>query len=179
MRKINTIISVILMAVFLTHGVLGSLRLLNVSSIAGKTLAWIGIGVMAAHICIGIILTVKTFIAQKKNGDKYLKQNALFWSRRASGLAILILVFFHIGAFGARINGNYVLYEFTAAKLTAHLLLLAALFIHMFINIRPLLIAKGVIKHKERRVDIFLILSVLVLFFSGAFIFYFAGWQIM
>lgn len=179
MRKLNTILSVILLGIFLLHGILGSLQLLRVNGIiSGKTLAWIGMGVLAAHTVIGVILTIQTFRASKKNGDNYLKQNSLFWTRRASGLAILILIFFHIGTYGAKINGNFVLFEFTTVKLIAQLLLIAALFVHIFVNVKPLLIAKGVIKHKKRRVDIFLILSVLVLFFSGAVIFYYIMWQV-
>ena len=179
MRKLNTIFSVILIVIFLLHGIFGSLQLLRVNvNFPGKTLGWIGMAVLAAHTVIGVILTIQTLRASKKNGDNYIKQNALFWTRRASGLAILILIFFHIGTYGAKINGNFVLFEFTTVKLIAQLLLIVALFVHIFVNVKPHLMAKGVIKHKERRVDIFLILSVLVLFFSGAVIFYYIMWQV-
>ena len=71
MRKLNTILSVILLGIFLLHGILGSLQLLRVNGIiSGKTLAWIGVGVLAAHTVIGVILTIQTFRASKKNGDK-------------------------------------------------------------------------------------------------------------
>lgn len=179
MRKFNSILSAIILAVFMLHGILGGLKLLGAAPIAGKLLAWIGVGAMAVHAVIGAILTIQTLRASKKNGEAYLKQNALFWTRRASGLAILVMIFFHIGAFGYMNNGNYILYEFTVVKLIAHLLLIASLFVHIFVNIRPLLISKGIIKHKERRVDIFLILSVLLLFVSGAVIFYFVSWQVV
>ncbi len=179
MRRINTILSVIILVIFLLHGILGSLRLLGVIPIAGKLLAWIGMGALGAHVVFGVILTIQTFRASKNNGEKYLKQNSLFWTRRASGLAILVLLFFHIGAFGYMNNGNYMLHEFTILKLIAHLLLIAALFVHIFVNVRPLLVAKGVIKGKERRVDIFLILSVLLLLFAGAVIFYYTSWQVV
>lgn len=46
-----------------------------------------------------------------------------------------------------------------------------------FINIRPLLVSLGIISYKERRGDIYLILSVLLLFIAGAVIFYYIGWQ--
>lgn len=177
MRRLNSILSAILLVIILLHGVLGSLKLLGASPIAGKALAWVGVCVLVAHAVIGAILTIQTFLVSKKNGEKYLKQNALFWTRRASGLAILIMLFFHIGAFGYMSNGNYMLYDFGVVKLIAHLILIASLFVHIFVNVRPLLISKGIIKHKERRVDIFLILSVLLLLFSGAIVFYFVSWQ--
>lgn len=127
MRKLNTILSVLLVVVFLLHGVLGSFLLLGVSQTAGKMLAHIGILLLFLHLCIGVRLTIQT--VQTKQGFAYSKQNALFWTRRASGLAILILVFFHMGAFGSVEDGLYILTPFTTVKLLTQLLLIAALFV--------------------------------------------------
>ncbi|MBQ8919660.1 MAG: pilus assembly protein PilX, partial [Acidaminococcaceae bacterium] len=93
------------------------------------------------------------------------------------GLAILILLFFHIGLFGKVQNGTYILFPFTTVKMVTQLLFVAAFFVHVFINIRPLLVSLGLISYKERRGDIYLILSVLLLFFAGSVIFYYIGWQ--
>ena len=98
-------------------------------------------------------------------------------ARRASGLAILILLFFHIGLFGKVQNGTYILFPFTTVKMVTQLLFVAAIFVHIFINIRPLLVSLGIISYKERRSDIYLILSVLLLFIAGAVILYYIGWQ--
>ncbi|MGN0351022.1 MAG: hypothetical protein ACI4ES_05160 [Roseburia sp.] len=100
MRKLNAILSILLLLVFLTHGIMGSFMLLGIGSSAGKVLAWIGVAILIVHTVIGTILTVKTIRTSKENGDNYWKQNTVFWARRASGLAILILLFFHIGLFG-------------------------------------------------------------------------------
>jgi succinate dehydrogenase/fumarate reductase cytochrome b subunit len=158
------------------HGVMGSFMLLGVGSIAGEILAWIGVCIITIHTVIGTLFTINTFKQSKNNGKLYLKKNALFWTRRASGLVILIMVFFHIGLFGKVMDGQYILFEFTPVKLMAQMLLIAALFIHVFVNIRPLLISLGVIKNKERRVDIFLVLSILLLFMAGSTVIYFIGW---
>ena len=107
----------------------------------------------------------------------YLKQNAIFWARRASGMAIMILLLFHIGLFGKVQNGTYILFPFTTVKMVTQLLFVAAIFVHIFINIRPLLVSLGIISYKERRSDIYLILSVLLLFIVGAVILYYIGWQ--
>ena len=152
------------------HGLMGSFMLLGIGSSAGKILAWVGVAVLAAHTVIGVILTINTLKISKNAGNSYLKQNAVFWARRASGLAILILMFFHIGLFGGVQDGIYILFPFTTVKLITQLLLVAALFIHLFINIRPLLVSLGIISYKERRGDIYLILSVLLLFSAGAVI---------
>ena len=177
MRKINTILSVLLLVIFMLHGLMGSFMLLGIGSSAGKILAWVGVAVLAAHTVIGVILTIKTLKIFKNAGNSYLKQNAVFWARRASGLAILILMFFHIGLFGGVQDGMYILFPFTTVKLITQLLLVAALFIHLFIHIRPLLISLGIISYKERRGDIYLILSVLLLFCTGTVIIYYIGWH--
>ena len=177
MRKINTILSVLLLVIFMLHGLMGSFMLLGIGSSAGKILAWVGVAVLAAHTVIGVILTINTLKISKNADNSYLKQNAVFWARRASGLAILILMFFHIGLFGGVQDGIYILFPFTTVKLITQLLLVAALFIHLFINIRPLLVSLGIISYKERRGDIYLILSVLLLFSAGAVIIYYIGWH--
>ena len=101
MRKWNTILSVLMLLIFMIHGIMGSFMLNGVGSSAGKLLAWIGVGILVVHTVIGVILTVQSLQTAKQSGKMYLKQNAIFWARRASGLAILILLFFHIGLFGA------------------------------------------------------------------------------
>ena len=57
MRKINTILSVLLLVIFMLHGLMGSFMLLGIGSSAGKILAWVGVAVLAAHTVIGVILT--------------------------------------------------------------------------------------------------------------------------
>jgi len=178
MRKINTILSVLLLVIFMLHGLMGKFYASwNWKQCRVKLLAWVGVAVLAAHTVIGVILTINTLKISKNAGNSYLKQNAVFWARRASGLAILILMFFHIGLFGGVQDGIYILFPFTTVKLITQLLLVAALFIHLFINIRPLLVSLGIISYKERRGDIYLILSVLLLFSAGAVIIYYIGWH--
>jgi hypothetical protein len=179
MRKVNTILSVLLIFIFMIHGIMGGFMLLGVGASAGKMLAWIGVAILTVHMVIGASLTIQTIKLSKAAGKSYLKQNALFWARRASGLAVLIMIFFHIGLFGKMQDGMYILFPFTFVKLIAQLLLVAALFLHIFVNIRPLLVSMGVISFKERRIDVFLILAVLLLFISSAVVFYYIGWQFL
>ena len=169
MRKWNTILSVLMLLIFMIHGIMGSFMLNGVGSSAGKLLAWIGVGILVVHTVIGVILTVQSLQTAKQSGKMYLKQN--------SGMAILILLLFHIGLFGKVQNGTYILFPFTTVKMVTQLLFVAAIFVHIFINIRPLLVSLGIISYKERRGDIYLILSVLLLFIAGAVIFYYIGWQ--
>ena len=59
MRKLNTILSVLLLFICLLHGLMGSFMLLGISSGAGKFLAWIGVGILAAHTVLGLLLTAQ------------------------------------------------------------------------------------------------------------------------
>ena len=179
MRKWNSIVSLLMVIVFALHAIMGSFMLNGIGSSAGKPLAWIGCVLILAHLVFGVILTVQTIRSGKASGKWYLKQNALFWTRRISGIVILIMAFFHIGLFGGMVENQYILYEFTTVKFLIQMLLIAALFTHIFVNIRPLLISLGILKYKERRVDIFLILSIVLLFCAGAVTFYYIGWQLL
>ena len=142
-----------------------------------KFLAWIGVGILAAHTVLGLLLTAQIFRASRYGGKPYGKQNALFWARRASGLAILLMLFFHIGVFGKVQNGVYILFPFTTVRLLTQLLLVASVFVHLLLNLRPLLVSLGIVRDKEQRGDLYLILSVLVLFAAGSIILYYIGWN--
>ena len=87
MRKWNTILSVLMLLIFMIHGIMGSFMLNGVGSSAGKILAWIGVGILVVHTVMGTVLTVQSLRAAKQSGKMYLKQNAIFWARRASGMA--------------------------------------------------------------------------------------------
>lgn len=175
MRKLNTILSVLLLFICLLHGLMGSFMLLGISSGAGKFLAWIGVGILAAHTVLGLLLTAQTFRASRSGGKLYGKQNALFWARRTSGLAILLMLFFHIGVFGRVQDGVYILFPFTTVRLLTQLLLVASVFVHLLLNLRPLLVSLGIVRDKEQRGDLYLILSILVLFAAGSIILYYIG----
>jgi len=163
----------------MVHGVLGSFMLMDISTSGGKLLAWIGLVLLIVHAVFGAVFTIQAVQSGKKSGKWYLKQNSRFWIRRFSGIAILILVFFHFGVYGETINGTYELKEFTTFKFVTQILLIFALFVHIFVNIRPLLISLGLLQYKERREDIFVVISVLLLFFTGAVLFYYIRWQFL
>ncbi|MBQ8971605.1 MAG: pilus assembly protein PilX [Clostridia bacterium] len=179
LRKINAAISILLIVIYMLHGVLGSFTLLEISPWAGKALARFGLVLIGIHVLLGAILTVQAFRVSAQKGEKYYKQNALFWTRRISGLVLALCIAFHIGAFGETKAGRYVLVPFTTLKLIAQLMLIASLFIHIFINIRPLMLHIGSLKFRERRIDIFLALSVLLLFFTATMIIYYIGWHVL
>lgn len=152
MRKLNTILSVLMLLIFMIHGIMGSFMLVGVGSSAGKVLAWIGVAILVVHTAIGILLTVRSLRTAKQAGQKYLKQNNIFWARRASGLAILILLFFHIRLVWKSAERNIYSIPFYDGQNGNPALFVAAFFVHVFINIRPGCLYRwesSVIKTKE------------------------------
>ena len=72
----------------------------------------------------------------------------------------------------------FFLKEFTFGRMAAQLLLILSIFIHLAISVKSMLIAKGVVKFKERTVDWMMVLSLMMLFFAAAVVIYFIQWQI-
>ena len=134
-------------------------------------------GLIAVHTVIGIRLTADTLRVRKKTGVGYFRENTLFWARRVSGFAVMVLLVFHITAFGDRSGALYRLQWFDTAKLVTQLLLTGTLALHILSNVKPVLISFGVRSLKERAGDILFILSVLLLFMAAAFIVYYIRWN--
>jgi hypothetical protein len=56
-------------------------------------------------------------------------------------------------------------------------LFILAIFIHLAVSIKSMLIARGTIKFKEKTIDWMLVLSIMMLFFIAAVIIYYIQWQ--
>ena len=178
MRKWNNMLARVIIVLFLLHALMGSLMLLGMSNISWKPLSWLLLAAVIAHGVLGTLATVQAVKSGKANGKWYLRQNAAYWTKRFSGLAILILLFFHISAYTTTVNGTFFLKEFTFGRMAAQLLLIASIFLHLAVSVKSMLIAKGVVKFKERTVDWMMVLSLLMLFFAVAVVIYFIQWQV-
>lgn len=179
LKKINMITALLLIVFIIMHGILGSFTLLGIGSHAGMLFAWGGLGLLAVHTVIGVILTVQTIRAEAGSGGKlYLKQNAAFWIKRLTGIAILCSLYFHFGMFSVEVNEEYVLIPFTTAKFIDMLVLVGSVFLHIFVNIRSLFVSMGIFTPKERRIDIMVFLSVILVFISVSLILYYISWCI-
>lgn len=177
MRKWNRIIVEIMLVLFLLHGLIGSFLILGISSISLKPLAHILLGLVLIHAVIGMVLTKDAVKSGKQTGHWYVGANAGFWIKRISGVAILVLLCFHVGAYTTVVDGKLFLTEFTWIKMVAQLLLIFAILIHLIVSIKPMLIRKGVIHHKERKVDYLLVISIFYLIFVIAVISYYIQWN--
>ena len=178
MRKWNNILARVIIVLFLLHALMGSLMLLGLSNISFKPLSWMLFAAVIAHGVLGILATVQAMKSGQKSGKWYLRQNAAYWTKRFSGLAILILLCFHISAYTTTVGGAFFLKEFTFGRMAAQLLLILSIFIHLAVSVKSTLIAKGVVKFKERTVDWMMVLSLMMLFFAAAVVIYFIQWQI-
>ena len=178
MRKWNNILARVILVLFLLHALMGSLMLLGLSNISWKPLSWLLLAAVIAHGVLGVLATVQAVKSGKVSGKWYLRQNAAYWTKRFSGLAILLLLFFHISAYTTTVGGAFFLKEFTFGRMAAQLLLIFSIFIHLAVSVKSMLIARGIVKFKERTIDWMMILSLLMLFFAAAVVIYFIQWQV-
>ena len=177
MRKLNAVLTAAILVLFLVHAILGGFQLLGVGSTAVKAAAWVCTALIGVHTVLGVKLTADTLRVRKRTGVGYFRENTLFWARRVSGFAVMVLLVFHMTAFGDNSGAQYRLQWFDTVKLVTQILLVAALALHILSNVRPMLISFGVRSLRERAGDILFILSVLLLFMAAAFIVYFLRWN--
>lgn len=177
MRKANAVITALIMLIFVLHAVTGSLNLMNIAPIITRIEAYIMLGLICIHAVISVILTVKSVKVWKSTNAPYFKENILFWTRRLSGLVIMILIAFHTTAFRSVSNTSVTLPHFDVFRLITQLLLVASIAVHVITNVKPMLISFGIRKLKPRAGDLLFFISVLLLVAAAAFIIYFIRWN--
>ena len=177
MRKFNAILTVLIIALFLLHAVFGSIELVGAGYNALKFAARAAAFLILIHTVIGAKLTIDTVRVCKKTGAPYFRENRLFWARRISGFAVMVLLFFHMFAFGKTNNGVYQLKPFTTMKMIAQILLALTLAVHILMNVQPMLISFGLRSIRHYTADIWVVISIVILMFIAAFIVYYLRWQ--
>lgn len=178
MRKFNGILARIVVALFLIHAVMGCFMLQGRSSVSCFPLTILLLVTVIVHAILGVIATIKAVRSGSSSGKWYLKQNKVFWIKRISGVSILLLLIFHMSAYVTSSNGVYFLKEFTWMSLVSQLLFVLAIFIHLYVSLEGMLIARGILDYKERRKDWLLVLSVFMLMITATIIMYYVQWQI-
>ena len=168
-----------ILATFLFHVIAGSFQLFGFIP-GGSAVMHIIAGVMLTAICvhvvIGVKLTADTLTAIKKSGASYFRENKLFWIRRISGFAVMLLIIPHIIVFMGSDNGGFRLNLFDIPQLIMSVLLVLALLLHVVTNIRPLMLAFGAGRLRELAADAGFILSVVLVFAGAAFTVYYLRW---
>lgn len=179
MRKINAIITMLIIVLFLFHGIAGGFQLagvINGGNVLMKTAAYIMAALILLHTVIGIRLTADTLKAMKRSGVSYFKENKLFWLRRISGLAVMVFIMAHIFIFAHNGEGAYRLNEFGGFELMTQILLVVSIALHAVSNAKPALISFGIKSFKEAGLDLAFILAGILIFTGIAFIIYYFRW---
>ncbi len=182
MRRLNAILTVMIMIFFVIHMIWGGLILTGMTS--GGSAVFTGITHLlmltaALHMMISILLTVQTVRACIRSGVSYPGWNRLFWVRRISGFSLILFMALHAMIFEGDVeNGAYRLNLFGGVQLAVNLLMVLSLLIHLSCNIGPLRISLGLENRKNVRLDILLILSVLLLLAGIAFVVYYIRWSV-
>ena len=178
MRKLNTILTVLIMILFLDHAIFGSLQMFGANNVTVmKVTSRICATLIFIHAVIGVKLTIDSIRVWSKTGAPYFRENGIFWARRISGLAVMILIFFHMFAFGHTVDGVYQLKPYTTGKMIAQILFILSIALHILTNVRPMLIALGARPLKRYVPDILIVLSIVLLVFTAAFIIYYLRWK--
>lgn len=180
MRKWNAIVSILLIILFLIHAVAGSFQLMRM--IPGgnelmKQLSYLMLFLTVVHTVIGTKFTIDSILIGKKTGKFYFRENAVFWTRRITGFAMILLIICHVLLFTSNTE-VFRLNDFGKIQLVFSILLVLALLIHILANIRPLLIALGIAGTKAYIKDVFLVLAVILLISTVAFVIYYIRWNI-
>lgn len=178
MRKVNAVLGVVMIVLFLLHSFIGAGEMIGFIEgglVLGKVVAFILLGVIAVHVLIGIKLTADTLIAMKKSGVGAFRENRLFWIRRISGFAIVVFLVAHIIVFlGSYDDGVFVLTPFLVPELITAVLFVASLAVHIITDIKPLMLALGIKSGRELTVMLFV--SAFLLFAAVGFTVYFVRW---
>lgn len=177
MRKWNAILSLAALILLLLHGILAGFQLIGPGGVV-KFLPRAALTLIAVHTVLGIKYTIDSLLVWRRTGAGYFQENRLFWSRRISGFAVVILLFFHVTAFGTANGGVFRLLWFTQTKLALQLLLTAAVAVHLITNLRPLMLSLGVRGGKKWLGDLLFIVSGLLLFMAVAFVIYYLRWNV-
>lgn len=181
MRRVNAFVTVLLFLLFLVHLIRGGLILIGAvqgGSTAFKAVTHSMLTLLAVHVLIGVILTVKTIMTAHGSGTFYRKENRMFLIRRISGFALVFFMAAHVMIFsGSEVNGAYRLNLFDAPALILQILLVICLLIHLGCNIRPLGISLGIDGLRGIRTDALIVLTILLLIGGIAFFVYYLMWN--
>lgn len=165
MRKINTILVLIMMILMIDHIIFGGLHLFGVGSGVMRPLAISLVVIILLHALVSMYLTLKAEKVGFKTNARYNKENKEFWSRRVSGVLILVFALIHAYMmFFKDEMGRPKIATMPKIFRVITPLLVLSIYWHLIINVRPILISLGIknIDKKERIIKF--ILTIIMLF---------------
>lgn len=179
LRKINAVLGVLMLALFLFHGLGNAFSLVDLGSGPSKVFSHALLSICVVHIVISAWLTVDSFRAQRQAGVAYWRLNRRFWSVRASGLAIALFIVAHLLIFYRPSAAPVILKPFGPVELACSILLVLSIAVHVVGNAHPLMISLGIPAGKARAADLVVALSFMLLFMAVAFVVYNLRWRVI
>lgn len=180
MTRVNAVLAAGIVVLFVIHAVSGAFLMTGAmpgGNMVLKVLSQVMLCMVCAHVVIGCVLTGRSIVAWRKSGVAYFSQNKLFWARRISGLAVLVLIVAHVTEFLGTGQGiSFRLNLFDTTQLVFALLFVACLAVHVLCNIKPALISLGAVRTQRFSGDILAVLSIVLLVAAVAFVIYFIRW---
>jgi hypothetical protein len=181
-RRINAIVSMMIILLLLVHGIAGSFQMMGIisgGSVLLKVITWIMFALIMVHMVIGVVFTIQTLKVSRKTGVYYFRENTLFWIRRISGFVLILLVALHLIVFVETGNGVFRLGYFGEPQLIFQVLMLLALALHLLSNLKPLAITMGLYSGEGYSRDVLLIFAIVLMFCAVAFVVYYLRWHTM
>lgn len=178
MRKWNSRLARLIIVLLLLHASIGAFALTGISIVYNNILAYLLAAAVILHAVLSMAATVPAFKSRMRGGRWHMRENSTFWIKRATGVAILLMMFYHFGVYTETVDGEFILREFTAFRLATQIVFILVIFIHIFAGIKGMLIAGGNVKYRERMWDWILVLSIFMLFFCAAVVIYFITWRV-
>lgn len=164
MRKINTVLTLLVMLLLLDHMIFGGFYLFGIGNGVIAILAGSMLVLILLHALISMAVTIRAEIVGFKTKARYNKENREFWQRRVSGMFILVLGLVHVFMTGKNEQGIPRIAFLPKIFYAANPALICFIYWHILSNIRPLLISLGIrnIDNKQRIIKI--VLTVVTLF---------------
>lgn len=176
-RILNSWLGKLLILLFAVHGLAAGYMLADLTYISWvKPIGYAACCFLLVHGAFGVLLSWDAWRAGS-GGKWYWRENAVFWLRRITGLAILVFLAFHFGAYGSMIGGRYQLREFTTWLYIAQMGLLLSCVLHVGVSVKGMLIADGVTRYDLWRNLFFLLLAVLLLAMAVGVTLYYIAWN--
>lgn len=142
MQKFHPILAWLLLLLLIVHLVMGSVTLLTPVFLINKPFVTVFFVLVCLHAVISLARMLRKGWARGR--FSYPKENWIYWVRVLSGLAIVVLALIHTTLWVVHTPFGVVLRDFGGPSLLAQLLFVAALAVHILLNIRPLLLDSAV-----------------------------------
>lgn len=143
-----------------------------------KTLARMTAGVVCVHVLISLIIVF--FMHDGSRISHYAKRNMRTILQRASGLVILIMIHFHVKAFGFIGAGQHLSGGDRVFILVTELIFFGAIFLHTATSFSRSFITMGLIRSEktEKTIDrtVIVVTSALMIFITAVLTRFLVNW---